>query len=208
MRNTLTFMASALLIVACGGESHTGSDGGGTPGEDSGTSSGMDSGSGGGTDSGTPGTDSGSTTPGDDAGGTGTDSGGIPTRMGAVGSACASDADCTEPPGATCQTMVGSGRFTYEFPGGYCSAECTAGSGSSECGEGADCYSVGFGGFGFAFCAKMCRTDADCRVDEGYTCRPPPFGGGTTMYCLPPMEGGGGFDGGGFMIPDGGFPAP
>lgn len=131
--------------------------------------------------------------------------GAIPTRMGAVGAACAGDGDCTEPAGGVCQSVVGGGRFSYEFPGGYCSAMCTAGSGSSECGTGADCFAVGFGGFGFAFCAKVCRADADCRTAEGYTCQAPPIGGGSTRYCLPPRPTGGD---GGFSLPDGGFSLP
>lgn len=147
---------------------------------------------------------------------TATDGGGAPdaaaldagmmTRAGAVGSACASDADCTEPSGGTCMTTIGSGGFSYEFPGGYCTAECTAGSGAAECGAGSDCFSVGFGGFGYSTCAKTCGTNADCRADDGYTCQAPPIGGGTTRYCLPPM-GGGGSDGG-FSFGDGGFVPP
>lgn len=198
MRDTFAWYACALLLAACGGESHTGADGGGHSGHDSGSTL-MDSGTPPGTDSGTPpGTDSG-TPPGTDSGTPpGTDAG-MPTRTGAVGSGCETDADCTEPAGATCMTMVGGGGFSYEFPGGYCTAECTAGSGSSQCGAGADCYSIGFGGFGTAFCAKTCSTDADCRADEGYSCMAPPIGGGTTRYCLPPRGGTGGFDGGGFF---------
>ena len=45
----------------------------------------------------------------------------------------------------------------------------------STCGAGADCYSVGFGGFGTAFCAKTCTTSAECREAEGYTCQAPPL---------------------------------
>ncbi len=204
MRDTFAWYACALLLAACG-ESHTGTDDGGHSGHDSGGITLMDSGTPPGMDSGTPpGTDSGRP-PGTDSGTPPETDSGIPTRMGAVGSGCATDADCTEPAGATCMTMVGSGGFAYEFPGGYCTAECTAGSGSSECGAGADCYSIGFGGFGTAFCAKTCTSNADCRADEGYTCDAPPFGGGTTRYCLPPMGGGTRPDGGGFGFGDGGF---
>ena len=171
-------------------------DDGGGPGTDGGPA--ITDGGGGGEDGGASPSDGGTTPPTD---------GSTPTRMGAVGSACDMDSDCTEPRGSTCMTMVGSGGFSYEFPGGYCTKEgCTAGSGSAECGAGADCYSIGFGGFGSTFCAKTCTSNADCRESEGYTCQSPPFGGGTTMYCLPPRDGGG--TDGGFSFGDGGFPFP
>jgi hypothetical protein len=185
------------VLVGCT-DSHTGSDSGIVVMIDGGGSS-FDGG-GAPVDAGGGPVDSGGTTVTDGA--VDLTDGAIPTRMGAVGAACASDADCTEPAGGVCQSVVGSGRFSYEFPGGYCSAMCTAGSGSSECGAGADCFAVGFGGFGFAFCAKVCRSDSDCRTAEGYTCQAPPIGGGSTRYCLPPRPGGGD---GGFSIPDGGF---
>ncbi len=200
MRTFFALCACALLGVGCG-ESHGTSDGGPIGLMDGGGTA-RDAGPGPGVDSGSPGIDSGAPTVED--GGPAPIDGGTPTRTGAVGSACASDADCTEPAGSTCYTMVGSGGFGFTFPGGSCSAMCTPGSGSSECGAGADCFSVGFGGFGSAFCAKTCTSDADCRTDDGYSCMAPPFGGGSTMYCMPPRPTGG-RDGGGFMFPgDGG----
>lgn len=186
------------VLVGCS-DSHTADDGGGIMLMGDGGGSGFDGG-GSPVDAGGSPVDGGGTMVTDGA--VDVTDGSIPTRMGAVGAACASDADCTEPAGGVCQTVVGGGRFSYEFPGGYCSAMCTAGSGSSECGVGADCFSVGFGGFGFAFCAKVCLSDSDCRTAEGYTCQAPPIGGGTTRYCLPPRPGGGD---GGFTLPDGGF---
>lgn len=199
---TVGALALALAVAGCGGGESTGDDAGGGGDVDAGGGGDagggdVDAGGGGDVDAGGGGDVDASTPPTD---------GGTPTRMGAVGSACAMDGDCTEPPGSTCQTMVGMGGFSYEFPGGYCTHTCTAGSGSSECGAGADCYSVGFGGFGSAFCAKTCTSNADCRESEGYTCQMPPFGGGTMRYCLPPTPGFGGRDGGGFPGFEGGMP--
>ena len=196
------------MTPACGdddgptvdGEDAGGVDAGGG-GADSGTLPGTDSGTLPETDSGTlPGMDSGST-PSEDAGTMDPVDAAMPTRPGAIGSACTMDTECTEPADATCQTTVGSGMFSYEFPGGYCTAECTAMSGSAECGAGAECVSVGFGGFGASFCAKTCSSDADCRIEDGYSCQAPPLmvGGGSSTYCLPP------FDAGGL---DGGLPFP
>ncbi|MFK7990190.1 MAG: hypothetical protein AB8I08_29490 [Sandaracinaceae bacterium] len=136
----------------------------------------------------------------------------IPTVPGNVGAGCTEDTECTGLTNGVCQTTVGGGGLGgFTFPGGYCSAECTPG--GSECGEGGECFSVGFGGFGFSLCAKRCNRDSDCRQDEGYTCTMPPFIGGGP-FCLPPTPGGPGGDGGlglpdgGFSFPDGGFGLP
>lgn len=126
-----------------------------------------------------------------------------PTRPGAVGSACAADSDCTEPTGARCETVVGGGGFSFELPGGYCTADCEGPSDPS-CGPGAECFSIGFGGFGFSLCVKACDSNEDCRADEGYTCMAPPFGGTPgAMYCLPPPPG---MADGGFTLPDASVP--
>jgi len=135
----------------------------------------------------------------EDGGGAPVD-GSMPTTPGGIGAACTMDGECTASM-STCYTRVGMGMYGYTFPGGYCSRMCTPGSGMSECGAGADCFGSGFGMFSFGFCAKTCSTAADCRM--GYDCMAPPFGGGTTLYCVPPFGAGG--DGGRFRF-DGGFP--
>ncbi len=184
----------ALGMTGCGDDGGPGGGGGtdaGGGGTGDGGGGGVDAGGGGGTDAGGGGgTDAGGATT--DGGSTASD-GSTPTTPGGIGSACDMDDDCDGD--ATCYTTVGSGMFGLELPGGYCSKECTAGSGSTECGAGSDCYSIGFGMWGVTFCAKTCATEADCRGEEGYTCRMPPLGGGTTKYCLPPTGG----------LPDGGF---
>lgn len=125
-----------------------------------------------------------------------------PTRAGAVGSGCETDADCTEPAGARCETSFGGGGFGVELPGGYCTADCE-GPGDTSCGAGSECFSVGFGGFGFSLCVKACDSNDDCRADEGYTCMAPPIGGDGSLYCLPPRPS---RPDGGFTLPDASFP--
>ncbi len=136
-----------------------------------------------------------------------------PTQPGAVGASCSSDPDCTQPAGGTCRTSLGSAPLGITLPGGYCTHECTAGAGAETCGEGATCFSLGFGP---AFCARTCTSDNDCRQAEGYTCQASPIPTGASgMYCLPPIGIPGLGGDGGFGIPgipglggDGGFGLP
>lgn len=76
------------------------------------------------------------------------------TGAGAVGDACTFTTDC------------GGGAFFFCFgfwTEGYCTANCTAGVGTT-CPAGSNCFDFG----GFASCLKTCDTNADCR--DNYTC--------------------------------------
>ncbi len=106
-----------------------------------------------------------------------------------VGDPCRQDSDCVEPPDAKCFTTLGEGSGpSITFPGGYCSRayEETDG-GSPDCGAGGGSFSLtGFGGQSSStlmMCAKICNTEADCRVSEGYTCRY--IFPGLPGFCLP-----------------------
>jgi hypothetical protein len=178
-----------LLLVACG-ESHTGGDVDSGPSDSpDGSQPALDAGPpiDDPTDAGPPVSDAGPII--QDAGPIVFDAGpaptvdaSVPTEPGGIGGACADDADCSAA-GGMCLMTIGSGAFAYTFPGGYCTAPCTGGSGSTECGAGAACYSLGTRGY----CVKTCASNADCRVADGYMCMSPPFVGGSTMYCLPPI---------------------
>lgn len=223
MSNVHAALALSLLLslanVGCGASHTELPPAGGDGGADSGVVIDVDLGGLSDTDAGTTTGDDLGLPPGDDAGTPPILSdGGVPTVMGGIGSSCADAADCdASPAGAMCITNLGG---VAALPGGYCTAACTPASGSTECGAGSECFTIGFGGFGTSTCVKTCTTDAECRADEGYTCMAPPFGGGTTMYCLPPFgmgtrdggfgfrDGGFGFGDGGFGMRDGGFPFP
>ena len=96
---------------------------------------------------------------------------------GLVGDACRRPWECDGVPGSgrTCLRDL----FGYmTFPGGYCSASCTAG---WECGPGGTCVSLyGMGNY----CLKYCSTPFDCRISEGYECTTVDTGSPTV--CLPP----------------------
>jgi hypothetical protein len=104
--------------------------------------------------------------------------------------------------------MVGGGGFGVEFPGGYCTQMDCGGMGGTMCPTGSECLSVGFGMFGYSYCAQTCSGMGDCRM--GYECGMPPIGGASGMVCYPSFgfggDGGFGFDGG--FGGDGGFPFP
>jgi hypothetical protein len=150
-----------------------GTDPGYDPGTDPGYDPGVDPGHDPGTDPGyDPGTD-----PGYDPGvDPGHDPGTDPGPDGIVGDPCSTSGDCGGVPGAgrLCLTNL---MGMLEFPGGYCSADCTS---SSECGTQGDCIDIG----GFTYCAKRCTSASECRTGEGYSCVPPP-GSSTGTYCLP-----------------------
>jgi hypothetical protein len=99
---------------------------------------------------------------------------------GLTGDPCRRRADCMGVPGSgrMCLTTV----FGYiTFPGGYCSASCTAG---WECGTGGTCADV----FGIGnYCLKYCSSLFDCRFWEGYTCTT--LSPGSPTFCLPPLAG-------------------
>ncbi|MBK7399899.1 MAG: hypothetical protein IPJ34_27510 [Myxococcales bacterium] len=106
-----------------------------------------------------------------------------------VGKACASDGACE---GLTCVTKVhrdcaGPIRphpFDLEFPGGYCNPLLVPEKGDipSGCPAGSTTYTLlaGCDGIPFRFCGKLCHTDGDCRLAEGYHCQP------ELGLCVPP----------------------
>jgi hypothetical protein len=82
---------------------------------------------------------------------------GRPPHEPKVGGDCYVDSDC--PTGGTCFPP------TDGFPGGYCVIDgCTA----TSCPAGATCASFNDG---VDRCIAFCGADAECRVDEGYTCQ-------------------------------------
>jgi hypothetical protein len=87
-----------------------------------------------------------------------------------VGGACAATADCQL--GGLCLAESSSG-----LAGGYCSDQCSPGSSTDPCGTGQICLSTGTA----AVCLDGCNADADCRQDDGYSCRTIPGG----KACLP-----------------------
>lgn len=99
---------------------------------------------------------------------------------GATGDPCAAPTDCTAIPASSkiCLTNIGS---WFTFPGGYCSASCTA---PAECGENGNCISIPYLG---SFCVRLCSDDADCRVSEGYGCSEIPYMSDGNTYCLPSL---------------------
>ncbi len=116
----------------------------------------------------------------------GSEAGGGPTGDGTIGSACTSNADCTEVPGAMCWQNIGN----TPAPGGYCALSCyqdpNGGSPPVDCGPHAVCDMSQMSGsttITFAACLRICTSDADCRTAEGYHCGMMVFGSG---YCIPP----------------------
>ena len=95
---------------------------------------------------------------------------------GRVGDACSTDSDCSDPPNAECFKDQWS-DFGTTFPNGYCTKGCIeddiieeGGGPTIDCGSGS-CIQESGGMVTTAFCAKLCDSDTDCRVDEGYTCK-------------------------------------
>ncbi|MFK7990512.1 MAG: hypothetical protein AB8I08_31110 [Sandaracinaceae bacterium] len=153
-RCVLLLVLTLALSAGCDDDRTGGTDGGPTPSADSGL------------DGGATGTD---------AGGTGTDAG--PVGGGGIGDPCSSDAQCTDPPDATCFTEIMNpftGATIASYPNGFCSKGCEA---SEDCGssERATCVSQGSsgggGGSSSMTCTLSCESDADCRQAEGYRCQ-------------------------------------
>ena len=87
---------------------------------------------------------------------------------GAIGAACNQPSDCTATPGTP---------FCGNFPGGYCSTDCSAN--SSICGTGATCVDLGAGA---SDCLGSCTSASNCR--PGYRCAP----AGATSVCVPQCQ--------------------
>ena len=80
-----------------------------------------------------------------------------------VGAACATT-DCGPDPW---ECLTGS-----RFPGGYCGARaCTVGT-AATCPFDSHCYDPDAARVNDQFCVAECRKDEDCRMAEGYTCKP------------------------------------
>ncbi len=109
----------------------------------------------------------------------------IPDDWKGFGTSCQSEADCTGYV-ATEKRCVHTVVGMINTPGGYCTSCCNE-PGVNVCAPGIDC--VGYLGI-YLVCLAHCNSDADCRQDEGYECRPiyyipDQFKGD---YCLPAEE--------------------
>ena len=87
---------------------------------------------------------------------------------GAIGAGCVQATDCTATPGTP---------FCGNFPGGYCSADCSAN--PSLCGAGGTCVDLGGGNVD---CLGTCGSAVDCRA--GYRC----VSAGTANVCVPKCQ--------------------
>jgi hypothetical protein len=93
-----------------------------------------------------------------------------------IGGPCMSAENCVPPPGLTsfCLTSI----LIFQFPGGYCTAQCSA---PGECGTDAECVDLSI----IRYCVRKCSGPSDCRIDEGYTCNTIPYITDTNTYCIP-----------------------
>jgi hypothetical protein len=96
---------------------------------------------------------------------------------GQVGDICAQDTDCTSGTMAVCLTPGD------DFPGGYCTASCTAIGGQNGCPDGYHCV-VGIldGNQNQLTCMSVCQSPVDCRYD--YQCVPVH----NANVCVPPCN--------------------
>lgn len=145
----LSFIASLVLLAGCSASGDPNDTG------DGGSGSGAAGNTGGG---------------GESSGG----AGGAAHGNGAIGDACSTDADCTDPP-AECWTTIGGGPVpTITFPGGFCSKACDPQASDNPCGDVAGCATLGSAGgmssVTLTMCTPPCASDADCRAGEGYKC--------------------------------------
>jgi hypothetical protein len=98
-----------------------------------------------------------------------------PMQGSAIGGACAANTDCTEG-GAQARCFPEQ----YGFPGGYCTAICSA---RSPCPNGNACVEFSSPQGSTSYCLDSCGSDRDCR--SGYYCSPLQGGGSA---CLPPCS--------------------
>ncbi len=99
---------------------------------------------------------------------------------GAIGDPCGAPGDCSPPTGLTAECLTDIGGFV-QFPGGYCTAECTA-EGPDPCEPDGVCVNLMM----TSYCLKPCQDISDCREDDGYECDDPMGQAGTTV-CVPPI---------------------
>ena len=102
---------------------------------------------------------------------------------GVVGDPCADVGQCGGIVGGLPTECLTSLMSFITFPGGYCTAACTAGDPDPCADSGGVCLNVTIA----SYCVKPCTDVSECRGGEGYTCTANPMGGGTETYCLPPM---------------------
>lgn len=102
---------------------------------------------------------------------------------GEIGDPCSAHGDCIPPAGLTaeCMTVIGEGFLQVEFPGGYCSADCTPGE-PDPCAPGGVCVDLQIA----SKCLEPCQQNSDCRETEGYECDDPMNMAGQTV-CVPPI---------------------
>lgn len=90
-----------------------------------------------------------------------------------TGDACVADAECEE---VCIDNLVFNNGDDLPFSEGYCSTECD---GAWDCPKGENCLSHNWDEP--SHCYVYCEREAECRVEDDYTCVP--LGGGS--YCLP-----------------------
>jgi hypothetical protein len=102
------------------------------------------------------------------------------------GGPCTDNSDCTGYERARC--VPSSILGVIAVPGGFCTACCDKA--GEECATGINC--IGYDDV-YLVCAATCTSDAQCRVEEGYACRPlnevtDNLVPDTQTYCLPDEE--------------------
>jgi len=83
---------------------------------------------------------------------------------GQIGSRCKTD-ECSKGPGNMGAWCALSGEAPIGSDTGYCTRSCGAGI-DNPCGPGAICVSIN----NVATCQRTCKSDADCRIEDGYYC--------------------------------------
>jgi len=102
------------------------------------------------------------------------------TGSAGVGDPCYAATDCGGVPGSAKECVTDLMGYA-EFPGGYCSAQCTS---AVDCG--ADGVCADYEGYGY-YCFKRCSSDDVCRTTEGYACKT--LSTGSSLLCLPTGSG-------------------
>jgi hypothetical protein len=102
---------------------------------------------------------------------------------GRVGEACEANTDCGGIPSSAPNCMTDIMGYV-EFPGGYCSADCTSDSDCGDTDEGT-CINA----YIMTLCLKNCTESSQCRTDEDYECGElPSILGIEGTFCLPAFE--------------------
>lgn len=105
------------------------------------------------------------------------------TGDGRVGDACTAPTDCGGIPSSAPNCLTDIMGYV-EFPGGYCSADCTSDDDCGDTDEGT-CINA----YIMTLCLKNCSEASECRESEGYTCGTlPDILGIPGTFCLPAFE--------------------